>query len=74
VSERDEWVGLWRLVWVTGARTKEALMEAIGKALDVVDNRDARSFFTHWSYSGLEQDFERRCRDFTGQPLAQGGS
>jgi hypothetical protein len=57
LCERDAWVGLWRLVWVTGAQTKEALVEAIGKAIDVVDNRDARSFFTRWSYSELKQDF-----------------
>jgi transposase len=38
-----------------GARTKEALVEAIGKALDVVNARDTRSFFTHCGYGGLEQ-------------------
>jgi transposase len=38
-----------------GARTKEALVEAIGKALDVVGTRDARGFFAHCGYGGLEQ-------------------
>ena len=44
-----------RLLRVTGARTKEALVEAIGKALDAVGPRDARGFFTHCSYGGLKQ-------------------
>jgi transposase len=35
-----------------GARTKEALVEAIGKALDAVGAWDARGFFTH---CGLKQ-------------------
>ncbi len=44
-----------RLLRVVGARTKEALAEAIGKALDVVGTSDARGFFTHCGYGGLEQ-------------------
>ena len=44
-----------RLLRVFGARTKEALVEAIGKALDVVGAGDARGFFTHCVYGGLEQ-------------------
>lgn len=44
-----------RLLRVIGARTKEALVEAIGKALDVVGTRDARGFFAHCGYGGLEQ-------------------
>jgi transposase len=44
-----------RLLRVIGARTKEALMEAIGKALDVVGAWDARGFFTHCGYGRLEQ-------------------
>ena len=43
------------LLRVIGARTKEALVEAIGKAIDVVDTSDARGFFTHCGYRGLEQ-------------------
>ena len=44
-----------RLLRVIGARTKEALVEAIGKALDVVGASDAGGFFTHCGYYGLEQ-------------------
>jgi hypothetical protein len=35
------------LLRVTGVLTKESFVEAIGKALDVVDDWDARSFFTN---------------------------
>ena len=59
------------MLWVIGARTEEALVEAVGEALDVVGYWDARSFFTHCSYIWLEQNFGRRCRAFTGEPLAQ---
>ena len=44
-----------RSLRVIGARTKGALVEAIGKALDMVDASDARGFFTHCGYGGLEQ-------------------
>jgi transposase len=44
-----------RLLRGTGARTKEALVEAIGKALDAVGAWDARGFFTHCGYGGLKQ-------------------
>ncbi len=44
-----------RLLRVIGARTKEALVEAIGKALDAVGARDARGFFTRCGYYGLKQ-------------------
>jgi transposase len=44
-----------RLLRVIGVRTKEALVEAIGKALDVVSARDVRGFFTHCGYGRLEQ-------------------
>jgi transposase len=33
-----------------GARTCEALIEAMGRALDAVTNRDARGFFEHCGY------------------------
>jgi transposase len=42
-----------RLLKVFGARTKEALVEAIGKALDVVGAGDARSFFAHCGYTAV---------------------
>jgi transposase len=43
-----------RLIRAIGARTKEALVEAIAKALEAVGARDARGFFTHCGYGGLE--------------------
>jgi transposase len=33
-----------------GARTREALIAAMGRALDAVTNRDARGFFEHCGY------------------------
>jgi transposase len=39
-----------RLVRKAEARTKEALIEAIGKALSAVTSRDARGFFEHCGY------------------------
>jgi transposase len=44
-----------RLLSVIGARTKEVLVEAIGKALDAVGPRDVRGFFTRCGYYGLKQ-------------------
>jgi transposase len=44
-----------RLLRVIGARTKEALVEGIGKTLDAVGAQDARGFFTHCGYGELEQ-------------------
>ncbi len=38
-----------------GARTKEALMKAIGEALDAVTPKDARDFFAHSGYYALGQ-------------------
>jgi transposase len=40
-----------RLVRKAEARTKEALVEAIGLALSAVSSRDARAFFEHCGYS-----------------------
>jgi transposase len=34
-----------------GARTREALIEAMGRALDTVTAKDARGFFEHCGYS-----------------------
>ena len=34
----------------TGARTREALIEAMGQALDAVTAEDARGFFEHRGY------------------------
>ena len=41
----------------TGARSRKALVEAMGKALDAVTARDARGFFEHCGYRALGQLF-----------------
>jgi len=41
----------------TGARSRKALVEAMGKALDAVTARDARRFFEHCGYCALGQLF-----------------
>jgi len=38
-----------------GARTREALIEAMGRALDAVTARDARGFFGHCGYRAMDQ-------------------
>src|SRR5215207_6360119 len=38
-----------------GARTREALMEAMGRALDAVTVKDARGFFEHRGYHATAQ-------------------
>jgi len=44
-----------RLLRIIEARTKETLVEGIGKALNVVGASDARGFFTHCGYGGPQQ-------------------
>jgi transposase len=44
-----------RLVRKAEARTREALVEAIGSALSAVTSRDARGFFEHCGYGMLVQ-------------------
>ena len=44
-----------QLLRAIGARTKEALVEAIGKVLDMVSVQDTKGFFTHCGYRGMEQ-------------------
>jgi transposase len=39
------------------ARSREALVEAMGKALDAVTAQDARGFFEHCGYRALDQPF-----------------
>ncbi len=39
------------------ARTREALVEAMGKALDAVTAGDARNFFEHCGYRAMVQPF-----------------
>ncbi len=38
-----------------GARTKEALVEAIGRALDAVGAEDAKGWFDHCGYAVVDQ-------------------
>ena len=38
-----------------GARTREALVEAIGRALDAVSGKDARGWFGHCGYEVRDQ-------------------
>jgi transposase len=40
-----------------GARSRKALVEAMGKALDAVSAQDARGFFEHCGYRALGQPF-----------------
>ena len=44
-----------RLLRGIGPRTREVLVEAIGKALDAISVKDAKGFFTHCGYRGVEQ-------------------
>ena len=44
-----------RFLRAIGARTREALVDSIGKALDVVSVRDAKGFFAHCGYRTLER-------------------
>jgi transposase len=39
----------------TGARTREALLEGMGRALDTVTASDARGFFEHRGYRATVQ-------------------
>lgn len=39
----------------TGARGKEALIEAMGEALSAVSSEDARGFFEHAGYRPVSQ-------------------
>ena len=39
----------------TGARTREALLEGMGRALDAVTASDARGFFEHRGYRATVQ-------------------
>jgi transposase len=38
-----------------GARTREALIEAMGRALEAVTTQDARGFFSHCGYHSMGQ-------------------
>jgi transposase len=43
------------LLRMAGARTREALLDAMGRALDAVTASDARGFFEHRGYRPLAQ-------------------
>ena len=44
------------------ARTKEALIEAMGLALRAVSTEDVRGFFVHCGYRPRRTDCQRRCQ------------
>jgi transposase len=44
-----------------GGRTREALLEAMGKALDAVTASDARDFFEHRGYRTTRPNYCDRC-------------
>ena len=52
---RQAFAKLKALLRRAGARTREALLEAMGRALDAVTASDARSFFEHRGYRPLAQ-------------------
>ena len=45
------------------ARSREALIEAMGRALDAITPQDARGFFEHCGYCLLYQRCDRRCKE-----------
>jgi transposase len=45
------------------ARSREALIEAMGRALDASTPQDARGFFEHCGYGLLGQRCDRRCKE-----------
>jgi hypothetical protein len=52
---REAFSKIKRFLRHIGARTREVLVEATGKALDAVTAEDALGFFTHCGYRTLEQ-------------------
>ena len=44
-----------RILRKAEARSREALIEAMGKALDAITSQDARGFFEHCGYRALGQ-------------------
>jgi hypothetical protein len=44
-----------RFLQMIGARTRGALLEVIGTALDEVSTKNAKGFFAHCGYHTLEQ-------------------
>ncbi len=54
-SIEEAFAKLKALLRRAGARTREALLEAMGRALDAVTASDARGFFEHRGYRPLAQ-------------------
>jgi hypothetical protein len=52
---REAFSKVKRLLRGIGPRTREVLVEAIGKALDAVSAKDAKGFFTHCGHRGVKQ-------------------
>ena len=52
---REAFSKIKRFLRQIGPRTRRALVEAIGEALDAVTARDARDFFEHCGYRRLSQ-------------------
>ena len=57
VIHPSAWKGYSRNFAQTESRTREALVEAMGKALGAVSARDARGFFEHSGYRVMGQPF-----------------
>jgi len=53
---REAFSKIKQLLRVIGVRTKEALVEAIGKALYMVSVQDVKGFFTHCGYRGMDNN------------------
>jgi len=51
----EEFSKVKRFLRMIGAQTRDALLEATGKALNAVSAKDAKSFFTHCGYREVEQ-------------------
>jgi hypothetical protein len=54
-SSRSPFAKLKALLRKAGARTREALLEAMGEALDAVTASDVRRFFEHRGYRAMAQ-------------------
>jgi hypothetical protein len=52
---REAFSKIKQLVRKAGARTREALAEAIGEALSVVTSEDAAGWFAHCGYRAQDQ-------------------
>jgi hypothetical protein len=55
ISTRSNRTGHHQLIRKAEARTREALIGAMGKALEAVSAQDARGFFGHCGYCSMGQ-------------------